>query len=189
MKEGYDVHSKIIDWGKQFSDDKIPEQALGVDAATAKLMKWALASWERFEFMAKYMGGTIAPRLQLDLLPALRCSAHFVLYSTDTEAPVTLEQQFAAGGALQRFWLMATKLNLGFQPEQTPVLFSSYLRDNLAFTTNQQAFDNAVEMDKKLTALLPSKVFANKVFLGRLGRSAQPASRSLRLSLEQLLVD
>jgi molybdopterin/thiamine biosynthesis adenylyltransferase len=189
MKEGYDVHSKIIDWGKQFSIDKIPEQALGVDAGTAKLMKWALTSWERFEFMAKYMGGTIAPRLLLDLLPALRCSAHFVLYSTDTEAPVTLEQQFAAGVALQRFWLTAAKLNLGFQPEQTPVIFSSYLRDKLQFTTNQQAFDNAVEMDKKLAALLPPQVFTNKVFFGRLGRSEQPASRSLRFSLEQLLVD
>ena len=102
---------------------------------------------------------------------------------------MTLAQQFAAGGALQRFWLTAAKLNLGFQPEQTPVIFSAYLRDKLQFTTNQQAFDNAVAMDKKLAALLPPQVFTNKVFFGRLGRSEQPASRSLRFSLEQLLVD
>lgn len=188
MKEGYDVHSKIIDWGKKFSIDKIPEQALGVDPATAKLMKWALASWQRFEFMAKYLGGTIAPRLQLDLVPALKCSAHFVLYSTG-EAPVTLAHQLEAGRALQRFWLTAAKLKLGFQPEQTPVIFSTYLRDKLTFTTNQQAYDNAVAMDKKLVALLPAQVYTNKVFFGRLGRGEQPASRSLRFSLEQLITD
>nr|WP_205311231.1 ThiF family adenylyltransferase [Rheinheimera maricola] len=188
MKEGYDVHSKIIDWGKKFSIDKIPEQALGVDPATAKLMKWALASWQRFEFMAKYMGGTIAPRLQLDLLPALKCSAHFVLYST-AEAPVTLGQQVEAGRALQRFWLTAAKLKLGFQPEQTPVIFSTYLRDDISFTTNQQAINNAIEMDQKLKALLPPQVFSHKVFFGRLGRGEQPASRSLRFSLDQLISD
>jgi len=186
MKEGYEVHSKIIDWGKKFSIDKIPEQALGVDPATAKLMKWALASWQRFEFMAKYLGGTIAPRIQLDLVPALKCSAHFVLYSTG-EVPNTLEQQVAAGRALQRFWLTAAKLQLGFQPEQTPVIFSTYLRDDLTFSSNQQAVNNAIEMDQKLKALLPGHVFSHKVFFGRLGRGELPASRSLRFSLEQLI--
>uniref|UniRef100_A0A486XSU6 Glutamate synthase [NADPH] large chain n=1 Tax=Rheinheimera sp. BAL341 TaxID=1708203 RepID=A0A486XSU6_9GAMM len=188
MKEGYEVHSKIIDWGKKFSIDKIPEQALGVDPATAKLMKWALASWQRFEFMAKYLGGTIAPRIQLDLVPALKCSAHFVLYSTG-EVPNTLEQQVVAGRALQRFWLTAAKLQLGFQPEQTPVIFSTYLRDDLTFSSNQQAVNNAIEMDQKLKALLPEQVFSHKVFFGRLGRGELPASRSLRFSLEHLITE
>ncbi|MFC6668971.1 hypothetical protein [Marinobacterium aestuariivivens] len=31
MPEAYAVHSRIIDWGQQFSDDKIPEQAVGID--------------------------------------------------------------------------------------------------------------------------------------------------------------
>ena len=146
MKEGYEVHSKIIDWGKKFSIDKIPEQALGVDPATAKLMKWALASWQRFEFMAKYLGGTIAPRLQLDLVPALKCSAHFVLYSTGV-VPATLEQQLEAGRALQRFWLTAAKLKLGFQPEQTPVIFSTHHLDEVA-----SLCDRVVVIDKGVSA-------------------------------------
>ncbi|MGI5310465.1 ThiF family adenylyltransferase [Rheinheimera sp. WS51] len=188
MKEGYDVHSQIIDWNKKFSEDKIPEQALGVDVMTAKVMKWSLKSWPRFEFLAKYMGGTIAPRLQLDLMTSLRCSAHFVLYASD-EVPLTLEHQVEAGKALQRFWLTATKLHFGFQPEQTPVLFSTYLRDGLDFSTNDKANENARKMDMKLRQLLPEKVFKNKVFMGRIGRSEHPESRSIRLPLEQLMVD
>ena len=188
MKEGYDVHSQIIDWGKKFSEDKIPEQALGVDVVTAKMMKWALKSWQRFEFLAKYMGGTIAPRIQLDFMTSLRCSAHFVLYATD-EVPKTLAHQVEAGKALQRFWLMATKLHLGFQPEQTPVLFSTYLRDELAFSTNEKATANALKMDTKLQQLLPETVFNNKVFIGRVGRSEHPESRSIRLPLAKLMVE
>ncbi|WP_409934824.1 ThiF family adenylyltransferase [Rheinheimera sp. MMS21-TC3] len=188
MKEGYDVHSQIIDWNKKFSEDKIPEQALGVDVVTAKMMKWALKSWQRFEFLAKYMGGTIAPRVQLDFMTALRCSAHFVLYTTD-ETPLTLPHQVEAGKALQRFWLTATKLHFGFQPEQTPVLFSTYLRDGLAFSTNEKATENARKMDAKLQQLLPETVFKNKVFIGRIGRSEHPESRSIRLPLAKLMVE
>lgn len=186
MKEGYDVHAHIIDWGKKFSKDKIPEQALGVDPLTGKMMKWALASWERFEFLAKYLGGTVMPRLQLDFTTALRCSAHFVIYST--EQLVNHDDQVSAGKALQRFWLTATKLGFGFQPEQTPIIFSAYLRDNLVFSKNQVAIRNAQQMDDRLKTMLPAEVFQNKVFFGRIGRSAQPSSRSTRLDLDDLII-
>jgi molybdopterin/thiamine biosynthesis adenylyltransferase len=187
MKEGFDVHSKIIEWDAKFSKDKIPDQALGVDLVTAKLMKWTLANWERFEFMAKYLGGTILPRIQLDLVTSLRCSAHFVLYTERTSE--NLDDHVCAGRALQRFWLTAAKLGLGFQPEQTPVIFSSYLKHDVNFSTNAVAVANATQMDNKLKQMVPDEVYENKVFFGRLGRSTLPESRSLRLSLEELMID
>lgn len=187
MKEGYDVHSKIIEWDAKFSKDKIPDQALGVDAVTAKLMKWTLGKWERFEFMAKYLGGTILPRIQLDFVTSLRCSAHFVLYTENTVDG--LDEHMQAGRALQRFWLTAAKLGLGFQPEQTPVIFSSYLKHRVEFSTNAVAISNAAKMDAQLVAMLPTHVYQNKVFFGRLGRSTLPESRSIRLDLDKLLVD
>lgn len=187
MKEGYDVHSKIIEWDAKFSKDKIPDQALGVDAVTAKLMKWTLGKWERFEFMAKYLGGTILPRIQLDFVTSLRCSAHFVLYTENTVDG--LDEHMQAGRALQRFWLTAAKLGLGFQPEQTPVIFSSYLKHRVEFSTNPVAISNAAKMDAQLVAMLPTHVYQNKVFFGRLGRSTLPESRSIRLDLDKLLVD
>lgn len=187
MKEGYEVHSKIIEWGAKFSLDKIPEQALGVDPFTAKLMKWALKSWERFDFMAKYLGGTIAPRIQLDYIPSLKSCAHFILYSDNR--PVSLDDQVAAGRALQRFWLTAARLGLGFQPEQTPVIFSSYLNNGVQFSENAAAVHNAKQMDEQLKTLIPEQVYLHKVFMGRLGRSQVASSRSLRKPLELLLID
>lgn len=187
MKEGFNVHSKIIEWDAKFSKDRIPDQALGVDPVTIKLMKWSLGKWERFEFMAKYLAGTVMPRLQLDLLTSLRCCAHFILYAE--EEPQTLDDHMSAGRALQRFWLTAAKLGLGFQPEQTPVIFSGYLNQNVDFSTNPVAVANAKKMDEQLKQLIPEFVYKNKVFFGRLGRSTVPESRSLRLDLDKLMLD
>lgn len=186
MKEGYEVHRKVIDWGKSFSEDKIPEKALGVDPVSARMMKWALASWARFEFLAKYLGGTIAPRIQLDLVPAWRCGAHFVIHAA--EPALGLNQQVAAGRALQRFWLCATQQGLGLQPEQTLVIFSDFVRDGAVFSSNPVALRNAAAVDQRLKALLPRAVFENKVFFGSIGHSTPPTARSLRLPLEHLMV-
>lgn len=186
MKEGFDVHSKIIEWDARVSKDKIPDQALGVDPLTLKLMKWTLAKWERFNFMAKYMAGTVMPRIQLDFMTSLRSCAHFVLYSDNV--PASLDDQVAAGRALQRFWLTATKLGLGFQPEQTPIIFSGYLAKNVKFTTNIVAEQNAQKMDLALQHLLPASVYQQKLFFGRLGRSKAPDARSIRLDLDDLML-
>ena len=53
--------------------------------------------------LGAYLAGTIAPRLQLDLLPGLACGAHALLV-----APLAPQKprDFVDGGiALQRFWL------------------------------------------------------------------------------------
>jgi molybdopterin/thiamine biosynthesis adenylyltransferase len=186
MQEGFDVHSKIIEWNARFSKDKIPDQALGVDLITAKLMKWTLGKWERFEFFAKYLGGTVLPRVQLDFMTSIRCSAHFILYAD--KQTTTLDEQVDAGRALQRFWLTAAKLGIGFQPEQTPVIFSNYINQGVVFSKNSVAVKNAQVMDERLKTLVPEVVYTNKVFFGRLGRSNLPTSRSLRLELDQLLL-
>lgn len=186
MKEGFDVHSKIIEWDARYSRDKIPDQALGVDPLTVKMMKWTLAKWERFEFLAKYLGGTILPRIQLDLATSMRCSAHFILYAE--QYATTLDEQVTAGRALQRLWLTSARLGLGFQPEQTPVIFSRYLRQGIEFSGNAAAVVNARQMDERLKDLVPQQVYQNMVFFGRLGRSQLPESRSLRIDLDELLL-
>ena len=71
--EAYPVHKEVIEWRARFSKDRIPEQAVGVDGATARLMEWVMGSWKRIKFFNRFLGGTIAPRVQLDLIPALAC--------------------------------------------------------------------------------------------------------------------
>ncbi|GAA6173991.1 hypothetical protein NBRC116592_36610 [Colwellia sp. KU-HH00111] len=184
MKEAFAVHKEIIEWKAQYSETKIPEQALGVDWMTARLMQWMFHSWSRIEFTNKYLAGTLMPRIQLDFIPSLKSCAHFAL---QTDKPITTTAEYiAAGRVLQRFWLTSAKLGLGFQPEQTPVIFSKYLTNDIHFTDDKSVIENA----KKGKAMFENIVqnAENTVFLGRIGRSELPKSRSTRLPLDKLLV-
>jgi len=184
MKEAYTVHKEIIEWRAQFSETKIPEQALGVDWLTARMMQSMFKSWDRIKFANKYLAGTFLPRIQLDFIPSLRSSAHFAL--SVEQAAQTSEDYIAAGRAIQRFWLTCTKLGLGFQPEQTPVIFAKYLRNNVNFTQQQAVIENAKQGKSMFDELVNNP--ENVIFLGRIGRSEFPKSRSIRLPLNKLLI-
>ncbi len=104
-----------------YSVDRIPDAAIGLDSLTLKLMRWAMGSWERVSFLNNYMAGHLIPRIELDLIPALRCAGHFILLRN--EEPKEIDDNVEAGRAIQRFWLTATKLGLQLQPEMTPLDF------------------------------------------------------------------
>ena len=76
--------------------------------------------------MNRFFGGTFLPRLQLDLLPGLRCAAHFALLAHEPASDV--DGYLAAGAAMQRFWLACTGLGLQLQPQYTPLVFADYAR-------------------------------------------------------------
>jgi hypothetical protein len=185
MKEAYAVHKEIIEWKAQFSETKIPEQALGVDWVTARLMQWMFKSWDRIAFANKFFAGTLMPRIQLDFIPSLKSSAHFAIHAD--KKIVTTEEYIEAGKAIQRFWLTTTKLGLGFQPEQTPVIFSKYLDNDISFTQDPKVINNAKKGKKMFDALITGA--DNTVFLGRIGRSAPPKSRSIRRPLAELIIE
>lgn len=183
MKEAFSVHKEIIEWKAQYSETKIPEQALGVDWVTARLMQWMFHSWSRIEFANKYLAGTVIPRIQLDFIPSLKSCAHFALQSKE---PLSSTQEYIdAGRVLQRFWLTSAKLGLGFQPEQTPVIFSKYLTNNIHFAEDKSVVKNAEKGKVMFEKIV--KNAENTVFLGRIGRSQLPKSRSTRLPLEKLI--
>ncbi|MGJ8693203.1 MAG: ThiF family adenylyltransferase [Thalassotalea sp.] len=196
MKEGYDVHSKIMEFtplskdnspqkncNSTFSKDKLPANSLGLDPLNIALTQWAMTSWERFKLLNQ-LGGTIIPKLLLDFSTAIKSCAHFVIVA-DNQAQST-EDYVNAGKAVQRFWLQATALKLGFQPEQTPVIFSEYLRNGVDFTTNQAAVKNVIKVDAEFKSIIGEDNVQRSVFMGRLGRSTTPTSRSVRLSLDEL---
>lgn len=185
MPEAYSVHSQVIDWGQQFSEDRIPEQAVGVDPLTAKLMRWVMQSWERVAFVNRYLAGTLVPRLQLDLLPGLRCAAHFAIVAP--KPPETLEDYLQAGRAMQRLWLTSTRLGLGLQPEMTPLIFARFLRLGIPFTRTPSVERLARACAEKFRQLMEAET-EQAVFIGRIGESPLPASRSLRLDLKELII-
>jgi hypothetical protein len=183
LPEAYPVHRDIIEWDAQFSEDKVPDRALGLDAMTLKLMRWVMGSWQRVEFFNTWLAGHLTPRIEMDLLPGLFCGAHFALVAR--EAPQTIDDYVAAGRAVQRLWLTATRLGLGLQPELTPLIFTRYVRAGIPFTGHAGARKRAQTLSAQLDAVLGEHL-ARTVFMGRLGHAALPAARSLRLPLPKL---
>jgi len=184
LPEGFPLHRDIIEWGARFSEDRIPEQAVGFDPVTARVSRWALQSWARLSFLNRYLGGTLLPALQLDFMPALACAAHFVLVAP-TPAETT-DDFVAAGRQLMRFWLTATQQGLHLQPEMTPLIFARYQREGLGFTRVPALQHRAVLIAARLAGLVGPDTLTRGVFMGRLGVSQAPRSRSLRLPLAAL---
>ena len=197
MKEGFDVHSKVIEYtpeeldtsplknaNRAYSKNKMPLKSLGVNPVIQGLIKWSLADWPRFEFMSKYLGSTLFPRFLMDWLPVIKSSAAFAIVAE--QPPKDLASYINAGKAIQRLWLKATELNLGFQPGQTPVFMSELLRQNIQFTQNPQTVEHANKMEQRYQALFPGNQHEKIVFMGRIGFGPQVQYRSVRLSLDEL---
>jgi nitroreductase len=186
IPEAWDVHRRIIEWDARYSDDRIPDQALGTDALSVRSMRWVLGSWPRVERMNRWFAGTLLPRLQLELIPGLRCAAHFALLA-DRE-PREIVDYLGAGAAAQRLWLTATRLGLQLQPQHTPLMFAGYARRGVRFSTVAAADERAHLVADMLDDLLGRDEAANAVFLGRLGHGAAARARSLRIPLDRLLI-
>ena len=184
--EAYEVHREVIEWGARFSKDRIPEEAVGVDPLTGKLMHWVMQSWSHVDFFNRYLLGTIVPRIQLDFMPALGCAAHLLL--RPREPLVEPIDYVRAGIAMQRLWLTASSVGLHLQPEMTPVIFRWYARAGRTFSETKdiaQRISLLANQFERLAATTDSDPFA---FFCRVGCSSLPNSRSLRKDLEQLLV-
>ena len=183
LPEAYEVHRRIIEWGARYSEDRIPEQALGVNRLTARVMRYAMQSWERVAFFNRWLGGTIGPRIELDLIPSLACAAHFALLPNSE--PSGLDDYVAAGRAVQRFWLTACALGLQLQPEMTPLIFARYANCGRAFSCAPRAGQSAQDIAKRLRSLLGGDRIP--VFMGRIGAGQTAEARSLRRPLDTLI--
>jgi nitroreductase len=183
IPEAYEVHRQVIEWDASTSEDRIPDRALGADALSVRSMRWVLQSWPRVQRMNRWFGGTILPRVQLELIPGLRCAAHFALVAD--RPPSSVADHLAAGAAVQRFWLTATGLGLQMQPQYTPLAFAGYVRRGTRFTEVAAATARAVAVAAMLDRLLHTDA-DRAVFLGRLGHGAAATARSVRLPLERL---
>lgn len=184
MPEAFEVHRSVIEWDSQFSADKMPDRAIGMDPFGLKLMKWAMQSWSRVNFMNHYLAGTWLPRIQLDLVPALGCAAHFMLLAPTP--PQSVDDYVEAGKVMQRFWLTATSLGLQLQPEMTPLIFAAYVRTGKRFSATAGLWEQAERLTQRFGAMVGSDTLARAAFMGRIGHGPAATSRSTRLSLDQL---
>lgn len=186
IEEAYRVHASVIEWDARTSADRIPDSALGLDPMSVALMKWVMASWPRTRFVSRWLGGTLLPRIQLDLLPGILCGAHVLILARSGGSGV--EDDLRAGSAVQRFWLTADRLGLQHQPEMTPLIFSRYADGGLAFSADPSAAPAAAAIRTRLAGIVGEDRFARAVWLGRVGAGARAEARSLRVPLDDLLV-
>lgn len=184
MHEAYQVHSSIIEWGATESQDRVPDRSLGVNGAALGVMKFAMQSWPRVQFLNRWMAGTLLPRIQMDLIPAWACAAHAVIKAR--QAPNSIDDFTAAGQAVQRFWLTATGLGLQQQPEMTPLIFARYARRGIAFTKDVALTASAKVLADTFAQLVDSDA-DRCVWIGRVGEGQPATARSTRLPLNRLV--
>lgn len=182
--EAYRVHRDVIEWNARYSTDRVPDQSLGLDPLTLKLMRPVMKSWNRVDLFNTYFGGTFMPRVQLDLIPALACGAHLAIAA---ERPLQdIDGYVDAGRAMQRFWLVATRLGLLMQPEMTPLIFATYVRAGQRFSTVEQVWAGAQRVRRDLATLSGVTEPARIILLGRIGAGRPATARSLRLEVPKL---
>lgn len=184
MPEAYAVHREIIEWQSRFSENKVPDKALGLDAMTLRLMRWVMASWQRVRFFNTWLAGHLTPRIEMDLLPGLFCAAHFAIVAH--KVPQSIDDYVEAGRAVQRFWLTAASLGLQLQPELTPLIFGRYVREGTQFSDMPRATETAERLARRLAEILQDVPASRVAFLGRIGNGKAASSRSLRLPVERL---
>jgi hypothetical protein len=184
----------MLDWRRPLSPDGIPAGAVGLDALTRRLMRWAMRNRSRVEFLNRYLQGTVLPRVEMDLAPGLQCAAHFTI--TWKSGPAGAEDRvlalLRAGQDLQRFWLTATQRGLVLQPSLATLCFAHYGRSGTAFTRDEAARRKAERLALRLDRLTQSPTPGENedlVFLGRLGwpKSRRIPSRSVRRPLSDLI--
>jgi molybdopterin/thiamine biosynthesis adenylyltransferase/nitroreductase len=188
IPETFPIHQRIIDWGRKFSPTGIPAGAVGLDAMTLRIMKWAMRNWSNTQRLNR-IAGTSAAVLQMDYLPGLSCAAYFSIAmrpaSTTPEARV--EALLKTGTAVQRFWLTATKLGLAVQPCLATLAFSHYGRTSAPFTSDAAARRKAAKLAAAADKILGAE--NDVVFMGRIGspvpRGVLP--RSTRRPFDQLI--
>jgi hypothetical protein len=132
------------------------------------------------------MAGTLIPRIELDFLTGIACASHFIIMAK--EPARTLDDFVAAGRSVQRFWLTCTRLGLQLQPEMTPLIFHSYVRNNIEFSSNLRSQKLAKKLASQLEDIAAPEKIEHAVFMGRIGSGPTPTARSVRLPLDQLIL-
>ena len=184
--EAYEVHRRVIAWNSRFSEDKVPDAAIGLDPLTTRLMAFVMRDWARVRFFNRYLAGTLTPRIQLDVIPSLACAAHFLIRAR--AAPRSVDDYVAAGRAMQRFWLTVTQEGLQLQPEMSPSIFAAYARQDRPFTASPAIWQRAKALGAHFDRLVAPDA-ATTVFMGRIGEGRASRARSLRMPLAALLVE
>jgi hypothetical protein len=191
--EAYEVHRRMLDFGRKHSPDGIPGGAVGLDRATLAIMRWGMASWSRLRLLNR-LGGTWSTAAQLDLLPGLASGAFFTMRlphpagEADTAPDQRVSALLRVGEAVQRFWLEASRLGLVMQPALAILAFAHFGETDAVFSSDPAVIRKARALAARFRHVLGDSA-DEFVFIGRIGEPLPrlPVTRSTRLPLSQLV--
>jgi hypothetical protein len=147
-----------------------------------------MGNWQRMAAMNR-IGGTSMTRLELDVLPGLRCGAHFtVVVKTPPNDAERRDFLLRSGQALQRFWLTATQHGLALQPSFAPLWFGHFSRHRIAFTEDRKLLAKSAIIAERLDAESQGRG-EQILFRGRLGHpvTKRIIARSVRRNADELV--
>ncbi|MEV7521861.1 Rv1355c family protein [Streptomyces sp. NPDC091371] len=159
----------------------------GIDIATleadaADLAGMSLARhWPHLAFVRQMGGGRAFEEGARDGVAASSAIGCLTIAGTGPEA------SFEGGRALQRLWLTATSLGLGFQP--VTVLLYLLARVERGDGAGLDAAETATlhALRKRLSALVPQRPEETELLLFRLSYAPPPTARALRRGVDAVL--
>jgi hypothetical protein len=186
IPETFPIHTKVLHWKTRFSEEGIPDAALGACEASLCLARFGFRHEKFMYFVNRYMGATIPSHIEMDILPHLFCGAHFYLKSSsDLKTPGDFVEY---GRKVQRFWLTATSLGIQHQPNIATLAFSEFGRMNDPYTVYTPALRHAKTLSQIMDQQILEGSPAQVAWTGRLGYGPDAQSRSLRLPLDRLII-
>ncbi|MBK5910934.1 hypothetical protein CCR85_05430 [Rhodothalassium salexigens] len=192
LPEAHPTHQRVLKFDGPYVQTGLPVATTGLDPATQRLMRWAMARWDRSRLLNRTLGGAWTASIQLDLIPGLQCAGHFSIQWPDPASDRPLEDWLKAGRVLQDFWLVGEAEGLVMQPAYAPIIFSSHAADpdhRWQDPKMARAADALLAHTRRLHGLASDVSPGDAVvFTGRIGRAKAPStSRSLRKPLSDLL--
>jgi hypothetical protein len=100
-----------------------------------------------------------------------------------------LTDHVRAGVALQRLWLTTAALGLHLQPEMTPLIFRWYVRSKRSFSKYPAISHRALKLTTDFESFASKTADERLSFFCRIGHSREVFSRSVRRSLDKLMVE
>lgn len=182
------VHQKVVQFNTPFPRFGLPSKALGLSPVAHGVMRFALASKTRAQWMIGRLGGAYYAALEMDIVPGLFAGSHFTLTAASPRAGMSVMDVMMIGQRIQRFWLMSARQQLAFQPACAPICFYTYGDAEEAFTQSNRQLKAAKSLSANVRALYGPHA-GQVMYRGRLGaeRTAAGRPRSLRIPASQLI--
>jgi molybdopterin/thiamine biosynthesis adenylyltransferase/nitroreductase len=171
----------------RWSDDEVRATHDGIDLQTLELAPFERALFEvaaRPEVAATLHGVGGGAAVQAGAWKAMAGASAVGLVTFDAGAGA--RGWLEAGRAVQRVWLAATRLGLGFQPMSALVFMLDMLDGPAASVFSAAERSRLESLGQRTGRLFPAYPGSTRALLFRLTHAPAPARRSLRLPVEQV---